>query len=84
MRWTLRGRADLPESGLVACQVRSPAEQHAYYLNDWRSWQMSDHLPMWVQLKVDFTDAYLKSLRPGHTPLADFSGNSDPTPGEVT
>jgi endonuclease/exonuclease/phosphatase family metal-dependent hydrolase len=55
-------------------EPRSPAEQRAYYLEDWRSWQMSDHLPMWVQLKVDFTDAYLKSLRPGRTPLADFSG----------
>jgi hypothetical protein len=84
MRWTLRGRADLPESGLVACQVRSPAGQRAYYLDDWRSWQMSDHLPMWVQLKVDFTDAYLRSLRPGRTPLADFSGAPAPDAGEVT
>jgi hypothetical protein len=45
---------------------------------------MSDHLPMWVQLKVDFTDAYLRSLQPGRTPLADFSGGPDPGAGEVT
>ena len=63
---------------------RDAAGQRAYYLDDWRSWQMSDHLPMWVQLKVDFTDAYLRSLRPGRTPLADFSRGPDPGAGEVT
>ncbi|MFN0080532.1 MAG: endonuclease/exonuclease/phosphatase family protein [Prosthecobacter sp.] len=26
---------------------------------EWRSYQMSDHLPMWVELKVDFADEYL-------------------------
>jgi endonuclease/exonuclease/phosphatase family metal-dependent hydrolase len=49
------------------------AAQRAYYVDRWRSWQMSDHLPMWVQLKVDFTEAYLASLGPGAAPLADFS-----------
>jgi len=27
---------------------------------DWRTYQMSDHLPMWVQLKIDFCDEYLE------------------------
>ncbi|MGH6921332.1 MAG: hypothetical protein ACREJ0_26955, partial [Geminicoccaceae bacterium] len=49
------------------------AEQRAYYVDKWRTWQMSDHLPMWVQLKVDFTEAYLDSLKPGQEPLADLS-----------
>jgi endonuclease/exonuclease/phosphatase family metal-dependent hydrolase len=49
------------------------AAQRAYYAEKWRTWQMSDHLPMWVQLKVDFTEAYLESLKPGHLPLADLS-----------
>ena len=31
-----------------------------YYLNYWRTFQMSDHLPMWVELKVDFSDEYLE------------------------
>ena len=39
----------------------------------WRTWQMSDHLPMWLQLKVDFTDQYLGSLKPGEVPLADLT-----------
>ena len=49
------------------------AAQRAYYADKWRSWQMSDHLPMWVQLKVDFTEDYLDSLKPGHEPLADLA-----------
>ncbi len=48
-------------------------DQRAYYADKWRTWQLSDHLPMWVQLKVDFTDAYLESLKPGEQPLADLS-----------
>jgi endonuclease/exonuclease/phosphatase family metal-dependent hydrolase len=53
------------------------AAQRAYYAEMWRTWQMSDHLPMWVQLKVDFTEAYLESLKPGHEPLADLSRAPD-------
>ena len=26
-----------------------------------RTWQMSDHLPLWVELKIDFSDQYLKN-----------------------
>lgn len=42
-----------------------------YFHERWRTFQISDHLPMWVQLEVDFTDDYLESLKPGHVPLAD-------------
>ena len=34
-----------------------------YYLKRWRTWQMSDHLPMWIELEIDFTDDYLESLK---------------------
>lgn len=44
-----------------------------YYKSVWRSFQLSDHKPIWVELKVDFTNDYLKSLRPDEKPLADFS-----------
>ena len=33
-----------------------------YYLNIWRTFQMSDHLPMWVELKIDFAEQYLREL----------------------
>ncbi|SOC00336.1 endonuclease [Rhodobacter maris] len=32
---------------------------------DWRTHQISDHLPMWVEIETDFADAYLQSLRGG-------------------
>lgn len=35
-----------------------------YYAKDWRTWQMSDHLPMWIELGINFSDAYLKKLIP--------------------
>ena len=27
----------------------------------WRTWQMSDHLPLWTEIKIDFTESYLAS-----------------------
>jgi hypothetical protein len=30
-----------------------------YYMTYWRTHQMSDHLPMWVELKIDYSDEYL-------------------------
>ena len=63
-------KRDFLDRGAHAGERRSAAEQRDYYLDDWRTWQMSDHLPMWVQLKVDFTDAYLGSLTPGQQPLS--------------
>lgn len=34
-----------------------------YYKTYWRTHQLSDHLPMWVELKINYTDPYLKRLR---------------------
>ncbi|MGH2552161.1 MAG: endonuclease/exonuclease/phosphatase family protein [Chitinophagaceae bacterium] len=31
----------------------------AYYKTYWRTYQMSDHLPKWIELKIDFTEAFL-------------------------
>jgi hypothetical protein len=48
---------------------------------------MSDHLPMWVQLKVDFTEAYLESLKAGAATAASCAWrccsqrNTKPTSG---
>lgn len=46
----------------------------------WRTWQMSDHLPLWTELKTDFTEAYLESLKSGHQPLAHFGPKADSKP----
>jgi len=29
---------------------------------DWRTYQMSDHLPMWIELRIDFGDDYLERI----------------------
>ncbi|GAA4319122.1 endonuclease/exonuclease/phosphatase family protein [Compostibacter hankyongensis] len=38
---------------------RTAAEKTRYYKTYWRTYQMSDHLPMWVEIKTDHADAYL-------------------------
>jgi hypothetical protein len=32
-------------------------------LESWRTFHMSDHLPLWIDLKIDFTDQYLETLK---------------------
>lgn len=29
------------------------------YFRKWRTWQMSDHRPLWIQIDTDFADRYL-------------------------
>lgn len=42
-----------PEAGGQAA-----ATEAALY-RKWRTWQMSDHSPLWIQIRTDFSDAYL-------------------------
>jgi endonuclease/exonuclease/phosphatase family metal-dependent hydrolase len=42
---------------------KTEAEIKKYYLSTWRTFQMSDHLPLWVELKVDFSNQYLEKLK---------------------
>ena len=41
---------------------KTAAQTKTYYMNTWRTFQMSDHLPLWVELKIDFSNQYLKKL----------------------
>lgn len=41
--------------------LNSP-KNNKYYTDVWRTFQLSDHLPMWVELKIDFTEDYLLDL----------------------
>lgn len=38
------------------------AEKPGRSFKDWRTYRMSDHLPMWIELGIDDTDAYLDTL----------------------
>lgn len=39
---------------------RTEQGRTTYYRTYWRTFQMSDHLPMWIQLNTDFGDEFLK------------------------
>lgn len=38
---------------------RDTGKDKDYYSKRWLTWQMSDHLPLWVELAIDFSDAHL-------------------------
>lgn len=38
---------------------RTERSKKTYYKTYWRTHQMSDHLPMWVELKIDYSEEYL-------------------------
>ena len=40
----------------------SEASLIEYYL-EWRTFQASDHLPLWVEIKIDFSEQYLEHLK---------------------
>lgn len=35
----------------------------SYYANQWRTWQISDHMLLWAALKIDFSDHFLDQIR---------------------
>lgn len=41
-------------------EPRAPSAQKTYYKTYWRTHQMSDHLPMWVELRIDHSEEYLQ------------------------
>ncbi len=45
----------------------------------WRTWQVSDHKPLWAEIRTDFTDDYLASLKTGAAPLANFKDTPKPS-----
>lgn len=45
-----------------AC-LRSKTKLKDYYLSDWRTFHGSDHLPLWVELQIDFSKDYLEYLK---------------------
>ena len=55
-----------------------------YYKTNWRTYQLSDHLPMWVEIKIDHTDAYLaERLIPPQTE-DESTGSPSKTANEAT
>jgi endonuclease/exonuclease/phosphatase family metal-dependent hydrolase len=47
------------EMGAAYASSKNP---RSYYRSRWRTYQMSDHLPMWVELQVDGGEAWLRGV----------------------
>lgn len=47
-----------------AQQEKDAAGRKSYFKTYYRTFQMSDHLPLWVELKIDFSDRFLENLKP--------------------
>jgi hypothetical protein len=43
-------------------KTRTDSQQATYYKTYWRTFQMSDHLPMWIEIQTDYSGAYLDAL----------------------
>ena len=61
------GKGEKPK---LPTKPKAPAEPNTthtpkdvYFARVWRTHQMSDHLPLWVELKIDFSDQYLKKQK---------------------
>jgi len=42
---------------------KTESQIEKYYLSSWRTFQMSDHLPLWIELKIDFSNQYLNRYK---------------------
>jgi len=51
-----------------AGKARTASGKTTYYKSFWRTFQMSDHLPMWIDLKTDYVQEYLQGLREDASP----------------
>jgi hypothetical protein len=45
-----------------AGKPRTDSGKTTYFKSFWRTFQMSDHLPMWVDLQIDYAQEYLLGL----------------------
>ncbi|WP_432460502.1 MULTISPECIES: endonuclease/exonuclease/phosphatase family protein [unclassified Agarivorans] len=51
------------EDKLASLQAVLVSDESLFdYYQEWRTFQMSDHLPLWVELEIDFSDKYLEYL----------------------
>ncbi|MCP4317648.1 MAG: endonuclease/exonuclease/phosphatase family protein [Hyphomicrobiales bacterium] len=45
-------------------KVRTKSGKTSYYKTYWRTHQMSDHLPMWIEIRSDYSKEYLQGFVP--------------------
>lgn len=44
-------------------EARTAAQRRTYYRSYWRTFQVSDHLPLWMEVRTDYSAEYLRGLR---------------------
>jgi len=51
-------------------ELKSMLDNHEkmrqYYIKTWRTYQISNHLPIWVELEIDFSQEYLNRIKAMH------------------
>jgi hypothetical protein len=52
-------QGDMPQKDPEA---KSPEKDRRKYYKKWRTWQMSDHKPLWVAIGTDFADNYITEI----------------------
>jgi endonuclease/exonuclease/phosphatase family metal-dependent hydrolase len=55
--------ADRAAAGEKSPKPPADAADAVAQYKEWRTYQMSDHLPLWAEFRVDFADEYLTSIR---------------------
>ncbi len=66
------------DEGLYAPDIPKTKGGKPGRYKDWRTYQMSDHLPMWVELRVDFSREYLEQLAVGKRAVVPISATPNP------
>ncbi|MEZ0242355.1 MAG: endonuclease/exonuclease/phosphatase family protein [Sphingomonas sp.] len=51
----------MPAKDPEATATSRPISAEALY-RKWRTWQMSDHAPLWIEIETDFADSYLEGI----------------------
>ena len=46
-------------------KARGPSSTPEGRYKKWRTWQMSDHSPLWIEIATDFTEDYLEKIASG-------------------
>ena len=44
-------------------KLKTDTEFRKYFVNEWRTYHLSDHKPLWVRIPIDQSEGYLKSIR---------------------
>jgi hypothetical protein len=44
-------------------EARTAAERRTYYRSFWRTFQMSDHAPLWMEVRTDYSAEFLAGVR---------------------